>query len=158
MTDAPDPATHPAADIDADAPPYHRLLGLTLVDWQDGFARVACEAGPQLRNRSGITHGGVVLSMIDQAAAYAGLWCSVPGNVRRAVTLDLDCRFTGQVKAGRLVAEGRVVSRGRNIFFCRTEVFDAAGTMVAFGASTHRWRAGSETSEGVKPGAPAADP
>jgi len=56
------------------------------------------------------------------------------------------------VTAGRLRAEGRVVRRGRNIFFCRSEVFDAAGEMVAFGASTHRWRAGSEAPEGQPAG------
>jgi uncharacterized protein (TIGR00369 family) len=148
MTDTPlDP--HPAA--------FHDLLGLELVEWREGFARVACEAGPRHANRSGIVHGGVMLAMIDQAAAYAGLWCSVPGNIRRAVTLDLDCRFTGQVARGRLLAEGRVVTRGRNIFFCRTEVFDPAGTLVAFGASTHRWRAGSEGVEGQPPAASGAD-
>ena len=74
MTDTPlDP--HPAA--------FHDLLGIELVDWQDGLARVACMTGPQHMNRSGIVHGGVMLSLIDQAAAYAGLWCSVPGNIRR---------------------------------------------------------------------------
>jgi len=128
--------------------PFHDLLGLVLERWEDGFARLACNAGPQHRNRSGITHGGLILSMIDQAAGYAGLWCAVPGNMRRAVTLDLDCRFTGQVREGPLFAEARLVSRGRNIYFVRTEVLDAAGTMVAFGSSTHRWRAGSETTEG----------
>jgi uncharacterized protein (TIGR00369 family) len=141
------------ARLDPHPAPFHDLIGLELIAWRDGVARVACTPGPQHANRSGITHGGVMLSLIDQAAAYAGLWCSVPGNIRRAVTLDLDCRFTGQVASGgRLVAEGRVVSRGRNIFFCRTEVFDEAGTLVAFGASTHRWRAGSETVEGQPPG------
>ncbi|WP_237214019.1 PaaI family thioesterase [Falsiroseomonas oryziterrae] len=137
--------------LDPHPAPFHDLLGLELIEWRDGLARVACETDARHANRSGITHGGVMLSLIDQAAAYAGLWCSVPGNIRRAVTLDLDCRFTGQVAGGRLVAEGRVVTRGRNIFFCRTEVFDAAGTLVAFGASTHRWRAGSETVEGQPP-------
>lgn len=145
MTDTPSPA------LDPHGAAFHELLGLTLIEWRDGFARVAVETGPRHSNRSGITHGGVILSLIDQAAAYAGLWCGVPGNIRRAVTLDLDCRFTGQVKAGRLTAEGRVVSRGRNIFFCRTEVFGADGAMVAFGASTHRWRAGSESTEGQPP-------
>ena len=136
--------THPA--------PFHDLLGIELLEWRDGFARIACAAGQQHTNRSGIVHGGVMLAMIDQAAAYAGLWCSVPGNIRRAVTLDLDCRFTGQVAVGdRLVAEGKVATRGRNIFFCRTEIFDGKGTMIAFGASTHRWRAGSETPEGQPP-------
>lgn len=138
------------AQPDDPAPsPYHDLLGLVLEHWEDGMARLACEAGPRHLNRSGIVHGGVVLSLLDQAAAFAGLWCSVKGNVRKAVTIDLDCRFTGQVREGRLVAEGRVVSRGRNIFFCRTEVRDAAGGLVAFGASTHRWREGSERVEGV---------
>ena len=38
---------------------------------------------------------------------------------------------------------------GRNVFFARTEVFDAAGTLIAFGASTHRYRAGSGDPMGV---------
>jgi uncharacterized protein (TIGR00369 family) len=142
--------TRPEANDASVSAPFHELLGLRLVDWQDGFARTTCDTGPQHTNRSGIVHGGVLLSMIDQTAAYAGLWCSVPGNVRRAVTLDLDCRFIGQAEAGQLLAgESRVVSRGRNIFFCRTEVLGPDGTLVAFGASTHRYRRGSEQPEGV---------
>jgi len=131
--------------------PYHDLIGLVLEEWRDGYARLVCETGPQHVNRSGIVHGGVILSLVDQAAAFAGLWCSVPGNLRKAVTVDLDCRFTGQVAGGRVIAEGRVASAGRSIFFARTEVFDAEGRMVAFGASTHRWRRGSEKVEGVTP-------
>ena len=135
---------------DTAASPYHDLIGIRLLAWQDGFARIAVEAGPQHHNRSGIVHGGLMLSLIDQAAAYAGLWCSVPGNVRRAVTLDLDCRFTGQGAIGtRLMAEGRVVTAGRNVFFARTEVSDTEGTLIAFGASTHRYRAGSGDPAGV---------
>lgn len=137
-----------AEDLASASSPFHDLMGLDLVEWRDGFARVVCMTGPQHLNRSGIVHGGVFLSLIDQAGAFAGLWCSVKGNVRRAVTIDLDCRFTGQVSGGRIVAEGRVATRGRNIFFTRTEVFDEAGKLVAFGAGTHRWRTGSETVEG----------
>jgi len=141
------------AAFDSAASPFHDLLGLELAEWRDGYARMVCATGPRHLNRSGIVHGGVALSLIDQAGAFAGLWCPVPGHVRRAVTIDLDCRFTGQVRAGgRLVAEGRVISRGRSVFFSRTEVFDEAGTMVAFGAGTHRWRAGSERVEGVPAG------
>jgi uncharacterized protein (TIGR00369 family) len=151
MTDT--AATPAPIDLDPRGAPYHTLLGVTLEHWEDGMARLVCEAGDQHRNRSGIIHGGLMLSMIDQAAGYAGLWCSVPGNIRKAVTLDLDCKFTGQVKGGRLVAEARVAQRGRNIFFVRTELFDASGQMVAFGSSTHRWRAGSETHVGQPPDA-----
>ncbi|MFC3127026.1 PaaI family thioesterase [Pseudoroseomonas globiformis] len=138
--------------LDPGSAPFHELLGMHLVEWREGFARVVCEIGEKHMNRSNIAHGGVVLSMIDQAAGYSGLWCSVPGNVRKAVTIDLDCRFTGRVTHGRIAAEAKVLSRGRNVFFVRTEVFDAVGTLVAFGASTHRWRAGSESVEGSPPG------
>ena len=136
-------------DLDPFPARYHELLGLVLEEWRDGYARLACEIGAQHGNRSGIAHGGVLLSMIDQAGAYAGLWCATPGHLRKAVTVDLDCRFTGQVGHGRIYAEGRVATRGRKIFFTRTEIFDAAGNMVAFGAGTHRYREGSEGTEGV---------
>lgn len=85
-----------AEDLASASSPFHDLMGLDLVEWRDGFARVVCMTGPQHLNRSGIVHGGVFLSLIDQAGAFAGLWCSVKGNVRRAVTIDLDCRFTGR--------------------------------------------------------------
>jgi uncharacterized protein (TIGR00369 family) len=130
--------------------PYHHHLGVTVADWQDGFARLVCDTVEHHANRSGIVHGGVLLSMLDQAAAFAGLYCPFPGRVRRAVTLDLDCRFTGQARIGlRLTAEGKVMTAGRNVFFARTELFDAEGTLIAFGASTHRYRAGSGDKQGV---------
>ncbi|MDB5375322.1 MAG: hypothetical protein JWP04_3964 [Belnapia sp.] len=130
--------------------PYHSHLGIAVAEWRDGYAKLVCTTVAHHANRSGIVHGGVLLSMIDQAAAFAGLFCPFPDRVRRAVTLDLDCRFTGQARIGlRLTAEGKVMTAGRNVFFARTEVFDEAGTLVAFGASTHRYRAGSGDLMGV---------
>ncbi len=130
--------------------PYHAHLGVHLAEWRDGFARLVIDTAKPHANRSGIVHGGVLLSLVDQAAAFAGLYCPFPDRVRRAVTLDLNCRFTGQAAIGtRLVAEGRVVTSGRNIFFARTEVFDAKGQLIAFGSSTHRYRAGSGDPAGV---------
>ena len=137
-----------------DTAPFHDLIGITVDEWRDGFARLALLVEPRHHNRSGVLHGGVLLSMIDQAGGYAGLFCTVPGNVRRAVTVDLDTRFTGQVTTGRIVAEGRVVTAGRNIFFTRTEVLGPDGKIVAFGSGTHRWRSGSNTPEGVPADSP----
>ncbi len=132
-----------------DGAPFHDLLGITLDEWRDGFARLALEVDTRHHNRSGVLHGGVLLALIDQAGAYSGLYCNVPGNVRRAVTVDLNTHFTGQVRTGRIVAEGRVVTAGNSIFFTRTEVFGPDGTLVAFGSGTHRWRSGSNVLDGV---------
>jgi uncharacterized protein (TIGR00369 family) len=82
-------------------------------------------------------------------AGAAGNWCSVPGNVRLSVTVDLTVSFVARAATGRLIATGRVIGQGRAMFFVRTDVHDEAGTLVAFGQSTHRRRRGSETIQGV---------
>jgi uncharacterized protein (TIGR00369 family) len=130
--------------------PYHELMGMQVVHWEDGLARLECRLLPAHANRGGIAHGGVMLSMLDQAGAFAGLWCPHPGRKRSAVTLDLDCRFTGQAKIGSLlIAEGRIATAGRNVFFAKSEVRDETGALIAFGASTHRYRSGSGDPMGV---------
>ncbi len=130
--------------------PYHELMGMHVVHWEDGLARIECRLVPAHANRGGIAHGGVMLSMLDQVGAFAGLFCPQPGRRRSAVTLDLDCRFTGQARIGSvLIAEGRIATAGRNVFFAKSEVRDDSGALIAFGASTHRYRAGSGDPGGV---------
>jgi uncharacterized protein (TIGR00369 family) len=139
------------SDVPPDPLParYHDLFSFRLLEWCEGSARLAAEAGPQHMNRAGVVHGGFVLGLIDQAAAYSGLWCSVPGHARRGMTLALATQFVAPVAAGRVVAESRMVGHGGTTFFTRIEVFRADGTLVATGQGTHRWRSGSERIEGM---------
>jgi uncharacterized protein (TIGR00369 family) len=129
--------------------PFHALFGFRLLAWRDGFARLAATAGPEHLNRAGVVHGGVVLALIDQAAAYAGLFCAVPGNARRGMTLALATQFTAPVTGGEIVAEAEMIGRGQSTFFTRVVVRDGSGRVVATGQGTHRWRSGSERPEGV---------
>ena len=129
--------------------PFTDHLGFTLLEWREDFARIALDLQPFHLNRNGIAHGGVILSLIDDTAGAAGNWCSVPGNLRLSVTVDLTVSFVGRAAAGRLTATARVIGQGRSMFFVRTDVVDDAGALVGFGQSTHRRRRGSETAEGV---------
>jgi uncharacterized protein (TIGR00369 family) len=129
--------------------PFTDHLGFVLLEWREDFARIGLDLQPFHLNRNGIAHGGVILSLIDDAAAAAGNWCGVPGNVRLAVTVDLSVSFVGRAGGGRLIATGRVIGQGRSTFFARTDVHDEAGTLVGMGQSTHRRRRGSESPEGV---------
>ena len=130
---------------------FHSVLGFELLEWRDGFARVVLDVMPRHLNRLGIIHGGTLMTMLDEAGTLCGLWCSVAGNRRRSVTVDLDCRFVGQARAGRLVCTGERVSHGRSLYFTRVEVKDDAGQVLAYGASSHKWLRGSETTEGYTP-------
>jgi uncharacterized protein (TIGR00369 family) len=129
--------------------PFTEHLGFILLEWRENLARIGLDLRPFHMNRNGIPHGGVILSLIDDTAGAAGNWCSVPGNVRLSVTVDISVSFVARAAAGRLVATGRVIGQGRAMFFVRTEVHDAAGTLVSFGQSTHRRRRGSEMAEGI---------
>jgi uncharacterized protein (TIGR00369 family) len=142
MTDAaPDPTSLRS--------PYHEHLGFTLLEWRENMARLALDLQPFHLNRNGIAHGGVILSLIDETGGASGNWCNVPGNVRLSVTVDLNASFVARAATGRLIATGHVVSQGRSMFFVRTEVHDAQGTLAGFGSSTHKRRRGSESVEGV---------
>ena len=132
--------------------PFHDLLGIEMAEWREGHAKLLCRAGPQHANRGGIVHGGVMLALLDQVNAFAGLFCTVPGHRRSAVTLDLDARFTAPGRIGALlVAQGSLVTAGRAVFFARGEVRDEDGTLLAFGGSTHRFRPGSHDPAGIAP-------
>jgi uncharacterized protein (TIGR00369 family) len=127
---------------------FHGQMGFELLEWRDGFARVGLDLLPKHLNASGILHGGVLLTMLDEAGSLCGIWCSLKGNRRYSVTVDLDCRFVGQAKAGRIFGTGSLVSHGRSLYFARNEITDAEGRVLAFGGSSHKWRRGSETTEG----------
>lgn len=139
--------------------PFGAHLGLELLDWGDGSGRIGYELVPAHVNRSNILHGGVLLMLLDEVGGLCGSWVPPGEERRRSVTVTLNASFTGQVASGRVVASGRRVSQGRSIFFVRSEVHDAAGTLVAFASSTHRWRsrtaqAGAPQAESISTDAP----
>ena len=123
--------------------PFHDLLGFTLDDWREGFARVSCAVQPGHMNRNGILHGGLLLTLMDEVGGLCGVWTEPGRDRRRSVTVNLSGSFTGRVEGGQVVATGRLVSHGRSLFYSRSEIHRVDGTLVAFSSSTHRWRSGS---------------
>lgn len=131
---------------------FHAQIGTERLEWRDGFVRLAMDVKPQHLNRSGIIHGGVLLTLLDEAGSLCGVWCSVKGNRRSSVTVELSGHFTGQVSTGRVIATGEIVSHGRTLYFTRSEIRDPEGRVICYGTSTHKWRRGSESVEGAPPG------
>jgi uncharacterized protein (TIGR00369 family) len=138
--------------IDTGVSPFHDLIGLRLVEWREDFARAQIEIAEHHLNRSGVVHGGVLMSLLDQIGGFSGLYCTVPGNARFAVSLSITCSFLGQASSGVLTAIGRKVGGGRRVFYTRTEVQDARGNALALGQGVHRYRTGSESPDGAPAG------
>ncbi|MDM7482689.1 MAG: PaaI family thioesterase [Halomonas sp.] len=143
-TDSPSTSTTPQALMG-----YHELLGMHVVEWQEGRAVVELTIEPKHLNRSGNVHGGVLASMLDSALSLAGLHCDVPGNIRRGMTLSLTTTFVGPARQGILRATGTLRGGGQKTYMTSGDIVDDQGRLVAMGEGSFRRRSGSESAHGM---------
>ena len=103
--------------------PFLEWLGARLVEWAPRYAEMHLDMSPRLANRTGRVQGGVLCTMLDASAGYAGLY-TAPGDVPpQSLTLSLTTNFLDSGEATSLVAKGFVVRQGRGIYFARSEVW-----------------------------------
>jgi len=129
---------------------FNRELGIVINEWQEDKSQLQLTLTDKLLNRSDILHGGVVSTLLDVAGGLAGCYCTVEGNVRRAVTLSLNIQFIGSVSSGVVLANARRRGGGRNIYFADAELLDAEGKLLATAQGTYKYVKGSESPEGTK--------
>lgn len=118
------------------APPIAQTLTFWLTEVGDGYAVFEADTGPHLLNPLGTVHGGWALTLIDSAAGCAA-HTLLPAGVAYT-SIETKVNFTRPIKhdTGRVRAEGRVVSRGRQIMSAEGRVLDATGRILAHGTST----------------------
>ena len=137
----------PPAEIDGPSG-FRQLLGYCVDAWQENEAVVSIKIGPRHLNRAGNVHGGLITTLIDAVAGFAGCYTPVPGNVRKATTLSMSTQFLAPLSSGRLIATGRVTGGGRKIFHVGVEIRDAQGKLIATGQCTYKYLPGSEDPQG----------
>ena len=123
----------------ADGSAFQGLLGYRLALWEPDRAVIEYEVDAGHLNRSGVLHGGVLVTLLDTAAGYAGCHCAVPGRIRRTLTLSLTTNFVAPVRQGRLRVDGRRTGGGRRIFFAAAEARDDSGRLLAGAVGTFRY-------------------
>ena len=84
---------------------------------------------PEFQGWKNIAHGGIVMSLLDEAMAHAA------GNAgHRGVTASINVRFRKPVPLGeRLELAGRVLWQRRNVLGLEAVLRDLAGTTLAQG-------------------------
>ncbi|HEX9464023.1 MAG TPA: PaaI family thioesterase [Alphaproteobacteria bacterium] len=136
-------------DWDALLSNFNRHLNMKIVEWSDGAATVTLDIDDRMRNRVGAVHGGVIATLIDATAGYAGNFCPHPGRRRISATISMTTSFLAPSKGGRITARATVRGGGRTIYVAAVEVTDEDGTLIAIGEASYRRAKGSETLEGV---------
>lgn len=117
--------------------PFLAWLGARLERAQDGEAVVVLDLAPELLNNHGGGHGGVMMTLLDNAMANAAL--SRIAFAREVVTVDIHVAFMSPA-TGRLTAAARATGGGRSVCFCEAELADAGGRVVAKAMGTFRYR------------------
>jgi uncharacterized protein (TIGR00369 family) len=118
---------------------FWRYLGIEVEAAGEGWVRLRVPVRDELRNAAGApVHGGVLATLVDAAIGGAlGTYGSASSGGVDQATLDLNVSFVGAARGDALLAEGRIIRRGRTIAFGETRVTDLGGTLVALGRATY---------------------
>jgi uncharacterized protein (TIGR00369 family) len=115
--------------------PFAKLIGMRLVDLSPDEAKICIDMRDDLRQPSGVLHGGVTATLIDTAMAFA-VRTRLPINEATA-TIDLTVHYLRPHLEGRVICTAKLVRAGKRIFTVSAEVHNQEGKLIATGLSTY---------------------
>ena len=100
---------------------FSELIGCRLQRLEQGVAEVALSLEPQLRNRAGKLHGGVIFSLVD---ITMGLACSsAHGFDQQSATIECKINYIRAVEDGDVLCTARVIHPGRRMLVVEADVY-----------------------------------
>ena len=115
--------------------PFSKLIGMQLVDLRMDQAVISIAMRDDLRQPSGVLHGGVTATLIDTAMAFA-VRTRLEPNAATA-TIDLTVHYLRPLLEGSAVCTAKVVRAGKRIFTVEADVENSEGKLIATGLSTY---------------------
>ncbi|HYX49810.1 MAG TPA: PaaI family thioesterase [Ktedonobacteraceae bacterium] len=99
-----------------------RLLGMHIVSAESGIGRVSIQIDERLMHPQQIVHGGVIFTLADTAMSMA-LISVLPVGTPFG-TLEAKINYMLPVHKGELLAEGKIVHKGRSTAVLEATVFN----------------------------------
>jgi len=119
--------------------PFIEHLGCRLTRFADGQAEIALQPRPELLNSFAVTHGGVLMTLLDVAMASAARSvCPEMG----VVTIELKTSFMRPAMPladAPLRAQASLLHRTATMAFTQGSVFDAHGHVCAHATATFKY-------------------
>ncbi len=118
--------------------PFAAHLGMRPEVIEPDHVRLAMPFREQLVTAGDVVHGGAISSLVDTTATIAA-WSGLESlDNARGTTISLTVTFVAAARGRDLVADARVVRRGKTICFCEVGVEDGEGTTIAQGLVTYK--------------------
>ncbi|CAN5223045.1 thioesterase family protein [soil metagenome] len=115
--------------------PFSKLIGMKLVDLQPDVAVISIEMRDDLRQPSGVLHGGVTATLIDTAMAFAVR--TRLALTEATATIDLTVHYLRPHVSGTFTCTAKVVRAGKRIFTVSADVVNEDGQHIATAVSTY---------------------
>lgn len=134
MSEPENAANNNVSELQAEArnEPIASFLNMQLLELQPGYAKVMLKVLPEYENFNGVTFGGIIMAVADQAFGYA-----VNSVNRPNVASQFNIHFIAPARAGdELIAEGRVVKSGRRVSIAEMTVTNQDGKLIAKATGT----------------------
>lgn len=123
----------------AEAAPYHAALGIRVEELELDRVRLRIPFQDANANPGRALHGGVYASAIDAAGVLAALSGVADLHALQRRTVDLSVVYLAAAIGADIVAEARVLRRGKELAYADVAVRDDAGRELAHGLVTHRF-------------------
>jgi uncharacterized protein (TIGR00369 family) len=102
--------------------PLGRLLGISVEALEPERVAVRMSFRPEITTYGDVIHGGAIASLVD-IAATAAVWHGANAErVRRGTTVGFTVNYLAAGRGKDLVAEARVISRGKSLCVCEVKV------------------------------------
>ena len=107
--------------------PVAAFLGIQLAELSAGYARVTMKLTDDYQNFHGLTFGGIIMALADQAFGYASNSVAYP-----SVASQFSTSFIAGARAGdELTAECKVIKSGKRAGFSEVTITNQEGRLIA---------------------------
>jgi len=112
--------------------PIASFLEMRLVEFSPGYAKVKMPVKKEYLNFNGYIFGGIIMSLVDQAFAYATNSLNFP-----SVASQINIHFIAAPEVGDdLIGECRVLKNGRRVAVSEMTVSGKGGKLIAKATGT----------------------
>ena len=120
------------------ASPLATLLGIETVEVAPDLVRVRLPFRSEVTTVGDLVHGGAIAALID-VAATAAFWTGADLKRNpRGTTIGFTVNFLAPARSSELIADARVVQRGRSISVGEVDVTGVDGRPVARALVTYK--------------------
>jgi uncharacterized protein (TIGR00369 family) len=133
--------------------PFSAHLGFDLIHLEGGESTIEFSPRPEHLNSFGVTHGGVIMTLLDVSMAQAAR--SVAPEMGLA-TIEMKTSFMKPVPGdgSTLTGRGHLIQRTASMAFVEAKLYDSQGNTCAHATGTFKYVKRNE-SNAVRAGLPA---